>query len=108
MSLQVHLAYAPTDDEARRAAHEQGRNTTFPSHVLSDVKTVAQFDALGAAVRPEDMDKSIRISSDLDRHLAWLEGDVALGFDNLYLHEQGRAQERFIDAFGEKVLPRLR
>lgn len=108
MSLQVHVAYAPTDDEARRAAHEQGRTTTFPSHILSDIKTPAQFDEIGAAVRPEDMDKSIRISSDLGRHLAWLQEDVELGFDHLYLHEQGREQERFIDAFGAKVLPQLR
>ena len=31
-----------------------------------------------------------------------------LGFDDLYLHFVGQEQERFIDAFGEQVLPALR
>jgi hypothetical protein len=53
------------------------------------------------------MDAAVRISSDLDQHLAWLEADLALGFSRLYLHESGREQARFIDAFGEHVLPRL-
>ena len=30
-----------------------------------------------------------------------------LGFDEIYLHHVGREQERFIDAFGERVLPEL-
>jgi hypothetical protein len=62
---------------------------------------------LGDKVRPEDMDQSVRISSDLGRHVAWLEQDLAVGFDHLYIHEAGPEQERFVRAFGEKVLPRL-
>jgi probable non-F420 flavinoid oxidoreductase len=107
MSLQVHVAYAPTDDEARRAAHAQWRNNAFPSKLLSDVKRPDQFDVLGEKVRVEDMDQSVRISSDVGRHVAWLEQDIAAGFDHLYLHEAGPEQERFIEVFGERVLPRL-
>ena len=33
---------------------------------------------------------------------------ATLGFDEIYLHHVGREQERFIDAFGEHVLPELR
>ena len=108
MSLQVHLAYAKTDEEARSAAHEQWKTNNFESKVLSDIKTPEQFDALGQRVRPEDMDGAVRISSDLKRHVAWLQQDMELGFDHLYLHEAGLDQERFIDAFGAHVLPNLR
>jgi probable non-F420 flavinoid oxidoreductase len=107
MSLQVHVAYAPTDDEARRAAHEQWRNNAYPSKLLSDVKRPDQFDVLGEKIRPEDMDQSVRISGDVERHVAWLQQDLALGFDHLYLHEAGPEQERFVRVFGEQVLPRL-
>ena len=108
MSLQVHVAYAPTDDEARQAAHDQWRTNAFPSKLLSDIKRPDQFDVLGEKVKPEDMDQSVRISSDLNRHVAWLEQDLAVGFDRLYIHEAGPEQERFVRAFGEQVLPRLR
>ena len=34
--------------------------------------------------------------------------DFARGFDGVYLHEVGPQQERFIEAFGRDVLPRVR
>lgn len=108
MYLQVHVAYAPTDDEARRAAFEQWRTNVFPSKLLSDIKLPEQFDALAGKVRPEDMDQSVRISSDLGRHVAWLQQDIAIGFDHLYLHDAGPEQERFVETFAGKVLPQLR
>lgn len=105
--LQVHLAYAPTDGAARQAAHEQWRGNVFGNVVQAEVRTPQEFQTLGAKVAPGEMDAAVRISSDLDQHLAWLEADLALGFSRLYLHESGREQARFIDAFGEHVLPRL-
>jgi coenzyme F420-dependent glucose-6-phosphate dehydrogenase len=108
MSLQVHIAYAPTDDEARKNAHDQWRTNVFPSMVLSDIRSPKQFDALGEKVRREDMDQSVRISSDLKRHIAWLQADLEIGFDHLYLHEAGPDQERFVETFGSKVLPQLK
>lgn len=108
MSLQVHVAYAPTEEEARKNAHDQWRTNVFPSLLLSDVRSPKQFDALGEKVRPDDMDKSVRISSDLKRHIAWLQSDIEIGFDHLYLHEAGPNQERFVETFGAKVIPQLR
>lgn len=105
--LQVKLSYAASDAEARRAAHEQWRNNIFPSHVLGALRTVEQFDAAGAFVRPEDMDAYVNISADLGRHLEWLQSYRDLGFERLYLHNVGRDQRSFIAAFGERVLPAL-
>ena len=31
-----------------------------------------------------------------------------LGFEEVYLHHVGQEQERFLDAFGERVLPEVR
>jgi coenzyme F420-dependent glucose-6-phosphate dehydrogenase len=107
MSLQVHLAYAATDEEARAAASEHWRTNVHGSDLISSIKNPAQFEMLGSRVRPEDLDGSVRISSDPQRHVAWLREDVEIGFDHLYLHEVGLQQERFIDAFGQHVLPAL-
>jgi predicted esterase len=38
----------------------------------------------------------------------WLQGDLELGFQNIYLHNVGRNQQEFIEVFGERVLPALR
>ena len=107
LSLQVHMAYAPTEAEARQAAFDQWRTNVFPSTVTADLKTPAHFDAVAQRVRPEDMDQAVLISSDVERHIAWLREYMDLGFDHLYLHESGPEQERFVEVFGERVLPVL-
>jgi coenzyme F420-dependent glucose-6-phosphate dehydrogenase len=53
------------------------------------------------------MDQHVRISADLGRHAVWLREDLEMGFEHLYLHNVGKNQREFIEAFGERVLPEL-
>jgi probable non-F420 flavinoid oxidoreductase len=108
MYLQVHLAYAPTDGEARDAAFAQWRQNTLPSSVMTDLAHPEQFSAAAAHVTADDVGSVVRISSDLQQHVAWLRTDIERGFDGLFLHEVGTNQERFVEAFGSEVLPALR
>jgi probable non-F420 flavinoid oxidoreductase len=108
MYLQVHVAYAPTDEEARDAAFAQWRQNTLPNSVMTELAHPAQIAGAATHVTPEDLDGAVRISSDIGRHVEWLRGDVERGFDGLYLHEVGPEQERFVEVFGREVLPRLR
>ena len=108
MFLQVHLAYAPTEGEARDAAFAQWRQNTLPNSVMTDLAHPAQISAAASHVTPDDLDGAVRISSDVGRHVDWLRRDLERGFEALYLHEVGPEQERFVEAFGRQVLPRLR
>ena len=108
MYLQVHVAYAPSEAEARDAAFAQWRQNTLPNSVATELAHPAQISAAATHVTPEDLDGAVRISSDLGRHVEWLRGDLERGFDGLYLHEVGPEQERFVETFGREVLPRLR
>ena len=108
MYLQVHVAWAPTEDEARAAAFAQWRQNTLDNSVMTTLAHPSQIAAAANHVRPEDIDGAVRISADLARHVAWLQADLERGFDALYLHEVGPEQERFIDTFGRHVLPAVR
>lgn len=105
--LQVHLSWAGSDETARRIAHDQWRTNIFGPALAWELETPDQFDAAAAYVEPEDVAKAVLISSDLGRHLSWLSELADLGFDGLYLHHVGQKQDRFIEAFGEKVVPEL-
>jgi G6PDH family F420-dependent oxidoreductase len=107
VAVQVHLSWAQSDEEALRIAHHQWRTNVFPPPVCWDIATVEQFDAAAKHVRPEDLHGAVLISSDLARHVAWIEDFVGLGFDAVYLHHVGQEQRAFIEAFGEHVLPAL-
>lgn len=102
--LQVHLSYAPTDEEARQNAYDQWRTNALSSSVAADLRFPEQFDDATRYVRPTDLDDSIRISSDIGQQLSWLMEDKEMGFDEVYLHNVGRNQEYFIRQFCEVIL----
>ena len=105
--LQIHLSWAPTDEEALAIAHDQWRTNVFSPPVCWDIETVEAFDVIGEAVSSEKVKQSVRVSSDLGQHAEWLHEYVEQGWDELYLHFVGQRQAEFIDAFGEHVLPQL-
>jgi len=105
MFLQAKHAYAETDEEALREAHDQWRTNIFGSAMMATLRTPQEFDQAAAFVRPEDLRGPVRVSSDLEKHIAWLQGDLELGFSHVYVHNVGRNQRAFIGAFGEGVLP---
>jgi coenzyme F420-dependent glucose-6-phosphate dehydrogenase len=108
MYLQVHVAYAPTDAEARAAARAQWGQNTLPSHVMTELAHPSQIAAAASDVSDEALDAAVRISADPEQHVAWLRGELDRGFQALYLHEVGPEQERFVEVFGREVLPKLR
>jgi len=106
MFLQAQTSYATTDDEARAGALDQWAQSALASTVLGELREPPQFDEAAKYVRAEDL--SVRMSADPQRHIAWLQEDLSLGFERIYIHNVNRGQERFIDVFGDRVLPALR
>ena len=60
--LQVHLSWAPTEEEALRIAHDQWRTNVFAPPLCWDLHTVEQFDEAARHVRPEDVRESVLVS----------------------------------------------
>ena len=108
MLMQVGLNWAASEERALQDAHEQWRTNVLGGEVNWELRSPEDFDMATRFVRPEDMRESVLISSDLGQHAAWLAEYVELGFSELQLHQVGRDQEGFIEAFGRSVLPQLR
>lgn len=105
--LKVQLSYASNMEDALNGAYDQWRANVFQGTVLGDLPTPAHFEAAAEFVKPEDVKKSVRISSDPQQHVEWIKEDMTLGFEKIILHNVNRNQEFFIREFGEKVLPHL-
>jgi probable non-F420 flavinoid oxidoreductase len=106
--LQVHLAWAESEDEALAIAHDQWRSNVFPAPLSWNLEFPEQFDAAAEYVRPDDVRAAVLVSADPARHAEELRAFLDLGFDGVYLHHVGQTQDRFLDVFGAKVLPELR
>ncbi len=104
--LQLHLSWAPTDEEALANAVREWPNggMKFPKQ---DIRSPHDFEQMAKLVRPEDFDGRMLITSDLDAHRADIQRYLDLGVDRVYLHNVGRNQTEWIEAFGRDVLPKL-
>jgi len=105
--LQVHVSWARTDEEATENAVREWPNGGMP-FPKQDIRNPEDFAAMARIVRPEDFHNRVLISSDLAVHAASLQHYVDLGFNEVHIHNVGRNQAEFIEAFGRDVLPALR
>ncbi len=105
--LQIHVSWAPTQEEAERQAIEEWPNGGMP-FPKQDIKNPEDFANMAKLVEIGNFANRMLISADLDEHAAAIQRFVEMGFDEIYLHNVGRDQPAFINAFGEQVLPKLK
>jgi coenzyme F420-dependent glucose-6-phosphate dehydrogenase len=104
--MQLHLSWAPTDEEALANALTEWPNggMKFPKQ---DIRSPHDFEHMAKLVRPEDFNGRMLISSDPDKHRAEIQRFLDTGISRLYLHNVGRNQAEWLKVFGESVLPKL-
>ena len=104
--LQLHLSWAASDEQAMTNALVQWPNggMKFPKQ---DIRSPFDFEQMAGMVRPGDFLGRMLISEDLEKHRAEIQRFIDLGFDEVYLHNVGRNQAEWIEAFGKEVLPKL-
>ena len=103
---QLHLSWAPTDEEALANAMTEWPNggMKFPKQ---DIRSPADFAQMAKLVRPEDFRGRMLISSDPEAHRREIQRFLDHGFHQVYLHNVGRNQAEWIEVFGREVLPKL-
>ena len=108
VAAQMKLSWAATDEEALASAMDQWNTNVFPSSIAADLAMPSQFEALAKSVTTDQIREAVRVSGDLERHVEWIREARELGVSELYLHNVGRNQKEFIEAFGREVLPGVR
>ena len=105
--LQIHLSWAPSDDEAMDNALREWPNggMAFPKQ---DIKNPEDFALMARLVRPEHFTNRCEVASSLAAQTENIQHYVDMGFDEIHLHNVGRNQKEFIEVFGREVLPNLR
>jgi len=105
---QAKLAWGRDEAQLREDAFCQWGTNLVQGQVVWEIPTPQHFEELAALLGPEDLDRTVRVSTDLHQHAAWLNEYAEAGVDELILHNVARNQAAFIEAFGAEVLPQLR
>ncbi|MBF0672446.1 MAG: TIGR03557 family F420-dependent LLM class oxidoreductase [Salinibacterium sp.] len=104
--LRLHLSWADTDEQAMANALREWPNGAM-RFSQADVRSPYEFEQLARLVRPEHFEGRMLVSADLDAHREHIQRHLDLGFTHIHLHNVGRNQREWIEAFGRDVLPKL-
>lgn len=105
MFLQAMVGYDPDEEHAWREAAKNWPVALLSQEQLQSIATPEEFVAAAGQVQPSDLKGKLRVSADLGRHRAWIEEDLALGFDRVFFYTISGNPARFIETFGAQVLP---
>lgn len=104
--LQIKVSVADTDEKAIESAMRDWPNggMNFPK---ADIRNPEDFEAMAKLVRPENFKSRVLTTSNLDKHVEYIQHFIDLGFGEIYVHNVNRDQEEFIEAYGKEVIPKL-
>ncbi|TAK26091.1 MAG: TIGR03557 family F420-dependent LLM class oxidoreductase [Chloroflexota bacterium] len=105
--MQIHVSLA----ETREACIEQAVRewpTGGMSFPKQDIRNPEDFEVMRKLVRPEDFRNRVLMTPDLDEHVAEIQKYVDFGFTEIYIHQVGKDQAAFIEAYAKDVLPKVK
>ncbi len=105
--LKSQLSYDTDEESAVEGAYDQWRTNCVPGPVTQELRKPEDFDEVGEQIDHEQVRENVRVSADITEHREWIEKDLDLDIDGVYLHNVNRNQQSFIETFGEEVLPQV-
>jgi probable non-F420 flavinoid oxidoreductase len=107
VAVQHVLSWAPSEQDARAAAHREWRFAALDGETIWNLRTPADFARATRKVSVDQVVEKVPTSASVEKHLGDLRAYRELGVDDVYVFNVGRNQEEFIEVFG-RALPALR
>jgi len=105
--IQLHVSWAESDKLATEQAVKEWPNGGM-NFSKQDIRHPEDFEAMSKMVHADHFKGRVLISADLDAHREHIQHYIDLGFDEVYIHNVGRNQREFIEAYGKSVIPEIR
>src|SRR4051812_48273089 len=104
--IQLHVSWASSQEEAEQNAIKEWPNGGMP-FPKSDIRNPEDFEQMAKIVNIENFRNRVLITPDLQKHREHIQHYIDLGFNEVYVHNVGRNQNEFIEAYGREVAPAL-
>ncbi|MCY1138511.1 TIGR03557 family F420-dependent LLM class oxidoreductase [Actinoplanes sp. Pm04-4] len=100
---EASVAWAPSKDEAVKAAHETTRWALTGWKVMSELPNPVNFEAAAATVRPEDIAEQFAVGPDPEPYVKMVGEYKDAGYDHIVLMNAGPDPDGFIDFFAKEL-----
>lgn len=104
---EASVAWAPSKDEAVRAAHETTRWAVTGWKVMAELPNPVNFEAASATVRPEDIAEKFAVGPDPEPYVKTVGEYREAGYDHIVLMNAGPDPDGFLDFFEKELRGRL-
>jgi G6PDH family F420-dependent oxidoreductase len=98
------------DDDEQRAVSTVKRlwpNEVLPGELAQILPTPRHFEQASELVTGEMLAEQVPCGPDVERHVEAICAYADAGFDELYVQQIGPEQDRFFEAYRDRVLPRV-
>jgi coenzyme F420-dependent glucose-6-phosphate dehydrogenase len=99
------VCWARTEEEAIATAHEFWPNAGLTGQFKNELPRVRYIEEAVEAVSLEEIGKDIVCGPDPQRHLEAIGEFARAGFDHVYVHQVGPAQEEFMRFYEREIIP---
>ncbi len=99
--------WATDEATARRTAFELWPNSGLPGELAQELATPTHFEQACQLVKEEDAVGSMALGPDPEVHAASVTEYLEAGVDEVYVHQIGQDQEKFLRFYRDEVIPRL-
>lgn len=105
--IEVKVSFDPDHAKAMDDCRYWGA-LALTSEEKTGVEDPQEMQRLADALPPGRPASRFIVSTDPDEHVAAIQHYLNLGFTHLVFHSPGPDQDRFLKAYGQEILPRLR
>jgi G6PDH family F420-dependent oxidoreductase len=99
-------AYADTEEEGARIAHQKWPNAGVPGELAQVLPTPKHFEQASQLVTQEMMKEAFVCGKDPDAHLEMIGKYADAGFDEVYVANVGPHTQGLLDLYRQHVLPK--
>lgn len=103
--LQLQVSWHQDKEQAKQNAFDQWRNNLIAAEHSEDLNTIDAICEIAKSFTIKDLEGKVVISSDYNLFIQLIRKYIHMGFNTIILHNTGRNQAEFIEAFGSNVLP---
>jgi coenzyme F420-dependent glucose-6-phosphate dehydrogenase len=104
---EITVCWGEDEQASRQMAATRWPNAGIPGELSAELPLPRHFEQAARALTAEQLTEKIPCGPDVDAHVDAIKAYVDAGYDHIWFHQIGPAQEEFLAAYAEQVLPKV-